>query len=96
MKTVIIDFTGVDDIRMIEEIIKASFLSMDVGFPEFYGKNPNALWDCLTGFIERPIEIRLKGTKGIARHLKWYIEIILNTFEDAENDKRLGIYSYLT
>lgn len=32
-----------------------------MNFPEWFGKNPDALWDMLTGFVEMPCEIVLKG-----------------------------------
>lgn len=38
-----IDFSGVEDLNSMHEILKESF-----GFPDFYGKNVNALIDCWT------------------------------------------------
>ena len=65
MKQVTIDFTDIKPNQSVHKIIKNSFKYSDVGgFPDFYGENADAFWDCLTGFIETPCEIILKGTSN--------------------------------
>jgi ribonuclease inhibitor len=70
MKTVTIDLTGVKYIMELHRIIKESFQRSVEGFPDFYGENLAALWDCLTGFIETPVEIVLVGADKVAEDLK--------------------------
>ncbi len=38
-----IDFSGIEDLNSMHELLMEKF-----GFPNFYGKNVNALIDCLT------------------------------------------------
>ncbi len=57
METITIDFTGAKNWDEVHERI-----SKPLDFPEWYGKNLDALWDLLTGYIA-PCNIIIKGTK---------------------------------
>ena len=57
METITIDFTGAKNWDEVHERI-----SKPLDFPEWYGKNLDALWDLLTGYIA-PCNIKIKGTK---------------------------------
>lgn len=35
-----------------------AWLQQKLGLPEWYGRNLDALWDCLTGYMETPFTIR--------------------------------------
>ena len=62
--------------------------------PEYYGKNLDALWDCLTDFIGNDIEIILKNFQDVEKVDKEYADKILNVFKDAKhyaNDTFLGV-----
>lgn len=51
-----IDFTNVKSyLEMHIEIRKA------LDFPDYYGCNWDAFWDCLTSMVGRPIHIEIKG-----------------------------------
>ena len=43
------------DVHQHEEIHKA--LKEGLNFPNYYGANLDALWDCLTDFIDNDVEI---------------------------------------
>lgn len=46
---IILDFTECETLGEIHHILKENF-----GFPEYYGENWDALWDCLDGlFLDR-------------------------------------------
>ncbi len=46
---IVLDFTGCETLGEIHRILKENF-----GFPEYYGENWDALWDCLDGlFLDR-------------------------------------------
>lgn len=52
--------------------------------PNWFGKNADALWDMLTGFIETPCEIDLIGfNKNENDYNKSIIDLINSCFEDA-------------
>ena len=55
METITIDFTGAKNWDEVHERI-----SKPLDFPEWYGKNLDALWDLLTGYIA-PCNIKIKG-----------------------------------
>ena len=60
-------------------------------FPKFYGMNADALWDCLTGFIDTPIAVTLKGLDSLPKDLDIEKELIKKVFIDAQEDD-WGIY----
>ena len=92
MKTVLIDFTDVKHFQQIHDVIAMAFGCEDIGFPDFYGRNADALWDCLTGFIETPASIVIKGSGDIKKDFRPYIDIILKVFLDATKLDWIDIY----
>ena len=79
MKTVTIDFTNCKYmIDLYEEMDRA------LGFPKGYGKNLSALWDCLTGFVETPVEVHFKGIDSLPKDLQREALEIFEIFVRAE------------
>ncbi|MGE9876943.1 barstar family protein [Bacillus velezensis] len=56
MEIVIIDGKDVTSTEALHRILKDQ-----LDFPDFYGENLNALWDCLTGWIELPLTLVWKN-----------------------------------
>ncbi|MBN7742171.1 barstar family protein [Bacillus velezensis] len=56
MEIVIIDGKDVTSTETLHRILKDQ-----LEFPDFYGENLNALWDCLTGWIELPLTLVWKN-----------------------------------
>ena len=55
--------------------------------PEWFGKNPAALWDMLTGWIDLPCEITLVGFNREENEIdNYYLKFIIECFLDAEKD----------
>lgn len=55
--------------------------------PDWFGKNPPALWDMLTGYIETPCEITLIGfDREENEYNKKVLGYILERFQDAEKE----------
>ncbi|MGW7734108.1 barstar family protein, partial [Bacillus velezensis] len=52
MEIVIIDEKDVTSTEALHRILKDQ-----LDFPDYYGENLNALWDCLTGWIEYPLTL---------------------------------------
>ena len=69
-----IDFTDIEYYWQMHEIIRDA-----LDFPDYYGCNWSAFWDCLTDMIGDPIHIEIIG-----------LEIIERKFVDAAS-KMLGI-----
>lgn len=69
-----IDFTNVQYYSEMHKIIQKS-----LDFPDYYGCNWDAFWDCLTNMVRRPVHIEIIG-----------IDVIRRKFGDAA-DKMLEI-----
>lgn len=57
-----------------------------LGFPDYYGNNLDALWDCLTGWIEPPITIIWKDFEISKKNLGDFADKAKLIFEDAEKE----------
>ena len=86
MKTAVVDFTGANFFCDLHKILKDS-----LEFPDFYGMNADALWDCLTGMIETPISVTLKGLDYLPKDLENEKGVIKKVFLDAQEED-WGIY----
>ncbi|RED75252.1 MULTISPECIES: barstar family protein [Cohnella] len=63
------------------------WLQEELGLPEWYGRNLDALWDCVTGYLPKPLQIR------------WFVDsereerysAIIELFQDAaDEDEEIG------
>ena len=58
-----------------------------MNLPDWFGKNPPALWDMLTGHIETPCEITLVGfDREENEYNKKVLDYILERFNDEEKE----------
>ena len=56
----------------------------ELGFPAYYGRNLDAMYDCLTDMAG---QIRLYHTAEMRRSLQAYGEKILRVLKDAQSEK---------
>ena len=56
------------------------YLEEELNFPDYYGRNLDALYDCLTDLRDIRIKIDVDGNQNE------YLSRILQTFEDAAED----------
>ena len=68
-----LDFTSVNYINEVHEIIKEG-----LGFPDYYGRNWDACWDCLTDMVGDPLHIELVGFEKIQSKFPRDAKIMLN------------------
>ena len=84
MKTVTIDLSVCKTYADIHLLLKR-----ELDFPAYYGENLDALWDCLTRFIERPVTVVFRGMDRMpARLRKDMEEKFLPVFYQAEREGR--------
>ena len=57
-------------------------LSRQLSFPDYYGRNLDALFDCLTDLAEET-ELRLVRRDELFAHLGVYADILQNVLRDA-------------
>ena len=75
-----VDFKNV---HQYEEIHRA--LKDGLDFPNYYGENLDALWDCLTDFIDNDDVIILRNYQFVETANKEYAEDILRVFKRAKH-----------
>lgn len=56
----ILDFSNIEHYTDIHNIIKK-----ELDFPDYYGCNWDAFWDCLTDMVGRPVNIRIIGIENV-------------------------------
>lgn len=80
MKQYTVDFRGV---RSYWDFYEA--LQQGLEFPDWSGKNPDAVWDLLTGYIEDRATITLRGVGEIPKDLEHKMALIFKVFEEASH-----------
>lgn len=84
MEKIILDFTGCKFLGEIHTVLKKSF-----GFPDYYGENLDALWDCLKSYCDYPLTVEVYGVmefSGIDAVHKEYMDKIINVFKDVSKN----------
>lgn len=79
MRKIRLNFEGLNSKAQIQEYIEER-----MEFPSYYGKNLDALYDCLTDICE-PVAIACKMSDG-QREDNGYLDKVCRTFQDAEMD----------
>ena len=80
-----IDFSAVKYYLDMHKVIQDA-----LDFPDYYGQNWDAFWDCLTVLVGRPVHIEMIGLEVIKQKFageeKTLLEI-LKEFKHYQNDK---------
>ncbi|WP_259417914.1 barstar family protein [Bacillus toyonensis] len=61
-------------------------LKNKLDLPNYYGENANALWDCLTEWVTLPLTKEWEFSEEIQNMLGEESNLILETFQDAQNE----------
>ena len=64
-----LDLIAVDLQEVKTEREMHAALADALGFPAWYGNNWNALWDAITGLVDMPIRLELRGWTSFERRL---------------------------
>jgi RNAse (barnase) inhibitor barstar len=61
---VTIDLSDINSPRQLHAALAAA-----LGFPSFYGMNWDAFWDAITGLVDMPQQLELRGWQDFATRL---------------------------
>ncbi len=75
MEYITVDFTGCKYLGEIHEVLKGSF-----DFPEYYGENLSALWDCLAYYYDNDLHVYIKGLSSIPNEFDDYMSKMWQIF----------------
>ena len=81
MKVIELDGKDFIDFEHTHNVLKSK-----LELPEYYGKNLDALWDCLTGWLDVPVQIKWKNYNDSYSKLGRYAEELRNVFKEASEE----------
>ncbi len=76
----ILDFTNVKYYSEFHTIIMES-----LDFPDYYGRNWDAFWDCITDMVGDPMHIQIVGFETVERKFHDASKMILEILKDAKH-----------
>ena len=82
MNYIILDFSGIKSLWHLHEYFKDVF-----ELPDYYGRNMDALWDCLRCSFEEDTTIVLKNLYSMPKDMHPIIPTIQELFQDLENEE---------
>ena len=77
-----LDFSKIEHWNEFHQIIKD-----ELDFPNYYGKNWDALWDCLTDMVdvEKPLYIEILGVEVIEQKWPGTINILVEILKELKH-----------
>ncbi|MEC2182134.1 barstar family protein [Bacillus spizizenii] len=81
MKKIIINGKDFENKEVLHEALKDK-----LDFPDYYGKNLDALWDCLTGWIELPLTLVWRNFEFSKKFLDSYADNTLEVLQEAQEE----------
>ncbi|MDM5191428.1 barstar family protein [Bacillus hominis] len=75
-----------DGRKFTSKEIMHKILKNKLDLPDYYGENANALWDCLTAWVTLPLTIEWEFFKDSQNMLGQEADLILETFQDAQEE----------
>ena len=75
-----VDLSSVTDFEDFHDIIAEA-----LDFPDYYGMNWDAFWDCLTDMVSDPIHIELIGVERVQNKFPRHAKIMLDTLKELKH-----------
>ena len=75
-----LDFSKINYINEVHRIIKE-----ELDFPDHYGMNWDACWDCLTDMVVDPLYIELIGFERVQRNFPDQAKIMMEIFKELKH-----------
>ena len=83
MNSIYLDFSGIKSVWELHEYFKSIF-----DLPIYYGRNMDALWDCLRCSFEEETTIVIKNLYSMSNDMYPIIPTIQELFSDLENEEK--------
>ncbi|MCS7464811.1 barstar family protein [Paenibacillus doosanensis] len=81
MRSIILDGTKIETREQLHAVLKQS-----LALPDYYGNNLDALWDCMTGWVQMPLTVRWLHFEESEKKLGDYSRLLLQLLEQAEQE----------
>jgi len=81
MKKVVLDGSAIEDVLHLHDLLQEL-----LELPDYYGRNLDALWDCLTGEVALPLMIEWVHYAASRQKLGDAAEQFVELFRDAERE----------
>lgn len=82
MKTITLDFSGINTVDDLHDYFQKMF-----DLPHYYGRNMDALWDCLQCSFNENTTIILKNLHSMSCNMQPVVSTITELFEDLQNEE---------
>ena len=76
---------SLDGERITDREVLHDILAAELRFPDWYGRNLDALYDCLTD-IREETEVRISQRTIMERNLGGYSQLLLKVLQDASKE----------
>lgn len=81
MRKIMIDGRDFENIEVLHDVLKDK-----LDFPNYYGRNLDALWDCLTGWVDLPLTLVLINFEFSKKFLGSYADDVLEVLQEAQEE----------
>ena len=81
-----------NECRYFGDIHKA--IKESLGFPDYYGENLDALWDCMRYYTDEQIKIIIKGKSKLPDDWQDYMDKIIKIFDDVHKQSPNIVFEY--
>ena len=75
-----LDFRNVKNYTDMHRIIKR-----ELDFPDYYGRNMDAFWDCMTDMVDDPIHIEILGLDTLRQKCGEKASILVETLRELKH-----------
>ncbi len=85
-----LDFSNVKHFGDIHKIMREAF-----AFPDYYGENLDALWDCMRDYCEYELHVIVSGLEQLSVDYKDYMGKVFKVFNDVHDECNVFTFEIL-
>lgn len=86
---IILDFTEIKTPDEIHGMLKEKF-----GLPDYYGRNWDALWDCLRYMWDEKTTVKVCGLSSLSEEGQEYCKPMIEVFEDVQKENPNFVFEF--